>query len=275
MASLDNPQIPFPVEFQIYPYQQYSGLTNMAIDHYFASKFDKINKPIFRFYGWKPYCVSLGFHQSSKTIDKELLEKDGFELIKRPTGGRAIFHSEELTYSVIFPKAILSQNALYNYIHQILTQALNNLSYEVKLAMGKPKLPKLINQATDYPCFTRSAETEVEYDGKKLIGSAQKIYQNSILQHGSILIGNFHENLSKYLFTNENDRYLIEKELKSKTNCLNNISDSKISPEQIESEVLNQLESDDKISLIFMELEDDLTNTALREYKKEFENNEN
>ena len=157
-------------------------------------------------------------------------------------------------------------------MHETFTKVLNKLDYNVVLATNKPKLPKLKDLATDYPCFTRSAETEVEYDGKKIIGSAQKIYPNSILQHGSILIGNFHRNLSKYLITSENERNIIDKEIKSKTICLNKLNGKNITPQQIEEETLKQLESDDNISLIFKELKEELIKKAKKLYKNEFIN---
>jgi len=240
----------------------------MAVDHWFASNYEHNKHPVFRFYGWNPNCLSIGYHQSFSIIDTNALEKDGYEKIRRPTGGRAIFHSEELTYSVIFPKNILDQKKLYNYMHEIFTAALNNLGIEVILAENKPKLPKLVNHATDYPCFTRSAETEVEYNGKKLIGSAQKNYPDLILQHGSILIGKSHEKLSKYLNASENERKLIEQEIKSKTICLNSINEKKISIEVIEKEIFKQLESNDNISLIFKHLDDEIINKAITLYKK-------
>ena len=272
MALYANSIILPPLIFQLYPYNQYTGLTNMAIDHYIATNSEKTFNPIFRFYGWKPYCISLGYHQSENLIDKQLLKSYGYDFITRPTGGRAIFHSEELTYSIIFPKNILSQQQLYIYIHETFTKVLNKLDYNVVLATNKPKLPKLKDLATDYPCFTRSAETEVEYDGKKIIGSAQKKYPNSILQHGSILIGDFHRNLSKFLITNENERYIIDKEIKSKTICLNKLNRKNITPQQIEEETLKQLESDKNISLIFKELKEELLKKAQKLYIKEFNN---
>jgi len=114
----------------------------MAVDHYIASNFNKFKRPVLRFYGWKPYCISLGFHQSSNNIDVESLGKKGYELVKRPTGGRAIFHSEELTYSVIFPKTNLNQRELYIYIHKLFTLALKFIYLAV--ASNPETNPKLI-----------------------------------------------------------------------------------------------------------------------------------
>jgi lipoate-protein ligase A len=272
VVSFVNPQSLPSLEFQVFSYKQFDGLTNMAIDHYFASNNEIKNNPIIRFYGWNPYCLSIGYHQSIKSIDKKLLMNDGYDLITRPTGGRAIFHSEELTYSIIFPKNILTQKELYYYIHEIFTKALNKFGYNVTLARNKPKLSKLKNIATDYPCFTMSAETEVEYRGKKLIGSAQKIYKNLILQHGSILIGNSHTKLSKYLIVSQSDRNNVNEDIKSKTICLSSINRNEITPQQLEEETLRQLESNENISLIYKDIEEDLIDKARNLYKKDMVN---
>jgi lipoyl(octanoyl) transferase len=267
-----NPQKLPALQFQIFSYKQYSGLINMAIDHYLASDCLKTFDPIFRFYGWNPFCLSIGYHQSKKKIDMQNLENDNYNFIRRPTGGRAIFHAEELTYSVIFPKYILSQKELYSYIHSILASALNRLGYNVVFASKNAKLPKLEDVATDFPCFTRSAESEVEYNGKKLIGSAQKIYPNSILQHGSILIDDSHKNLSKYLIADNDQLNLINNEIKSKTICLKSIICKEITPQKIETEILRQLESGNNISLIFKEFDNQLINEFQKSYENEFNN---
>ena len=264
-------EIPIPLIFEIYPYKQFDGLTNMAIDHFFASEFEDQTKCIFRFYGWKPYCISLGFHQSAKLINNILLKKEGFDVVRRPTGGRAILHSEELTYCIIFPKHVWSQQSLYNYTHQIFLRVLRNLEFNVDLATLNPKLTKIENIASDYPCFTRSAETEVEYKSRKLIGSAQKIYEKSILQHGSILIGKYHENLSKYLNTDINERKLIQEEIQSKTACLKDTG-IEVNEDEIILETFDQLEKESNISLSFLEFDEKLVKEAIQLYKYKFKN---
>lgn len=272
MELYADPQKLPAFKFQIINYKRYNGLTNMAIDHYLASNSKKTFDPILRFYGWIPFCLSIGYHQSIKHIDIKKLKMDAYNYIRRPTGGRAIFHSEELTYSIIFPKNLLTQKELYSYIHGKLVNALNKLGYNVIFANKNTKLPRLKAMATDFPCFTRSAETEVEFNGKKLIGSAQKIYPNSILQHGSILIDDLHRNLSKYLIADENERNIIDKEINSRTICLKSILNKDITPEEIESEILKQLESDDNISLIFKDINKHLINKSKKFYENEFVN---
>jgi lipoate-protein ligase A len=197
--------------------------------------------PIFRFYGWSPFCVSIGYHQKDDLIDFTRLEKDGYDFVQRPTGGRAILHAEELTYSVIIPRNSIHHRHLYYIIHEIFTDALRSLGYPAELKNDNDKLGGLTHNANDFPCFTKSAQTEVQYMDKKLIGSAQKIYAGSILQHGSLLIGNKHEDLPNYLKVDSETKNSLKKEIKEKTTCLSEIKKDCISPEKIIKSIINQL----------------------------------
>jgi len=236
----------------------------MAIDHYFASNCQDNSIPVLRFYGWDPYCMSIGYHQKKELINIKTLTDDGYDLVRRPTGGRAIFHAGELTYGIISPKARTDQHHLYKFIHWILSTALNDLGYPVELKSDLEKLPRLRHEADDYPCFTRSAQTEVQFEGKKIIGSAQKIYKHSILQHGSILIGCEHEILPKYLLVDKSIKTSIDIEISKKTIHLNAIGKYNINIEKLITSILNQLDKLKNISLYFKQLNQD----ELRNAKK-------
>ena len=94
-----------------------TGKFNMAVDFFMAR--NHLDKPIFRIYRWKPYCISLGYHQNIDEIDVEKCDKDGIDIVRRETGGRAVYHSEKITYSMIIPKTseFYSDSILevYNY----------------------------------------------------------------------------------------------------------------------------------------------------------------
>ena len=214
----------------------------MAIDNYLSTKCQSNDQPILRFYGWSPFCVSTGYHQKDELIDLLKLQQDGYDFVQRPTGGRAILHADELTYSVIFPRNSIHHRQLYHFIHKIFTDALRSLGYPVELKNDNDKLSGLTHKAIDFPCFTKSAQTEVQYMNKKLIGSAQKIYAGSILQHGSLLIGNKHEDLPDYLKVKSATKNSLKKEIKERTTYLNEISKGNISPEKIIASIINQLE---------------------------------
>ncbi|GAG81974.1 unnamed protein product, partial [marine sediment metagenome] len=209
----------------------------------------KNDVPIFRFYGWSPFCVSIGYHQKDELVDFARLVEDGYDFVQRPTGGRAILHAEELTYSVIVPRELIHHRLLYRFIHNLFSDALQSLGYQVELKDDNDKLGGLTHSVNDFPCFTKSAQTEVQYKDKKLIGSAQKIYQGSILQHGSLLIGKKHETLTDYLKVDKNVKKSLKNEINEKTICLKEIIKDPISPEKIIESIINQLELAGNISL--------------------------
>jgi len=214
----------------------------MAVDYHLSSSLLENEMPVLRFYGWKPYCLSIGYHQKSELIDHTQLRQHGYDSVRRPTGGRAIFHAEELTYSVHIPKNLLHHQHLYLFIHEVFTSALCDLGYKVDLKSSKNALPKITNKPDDIPCFTKSAWSEIQFEGKKVVGSAQKINPESILQHGSILIGNIHLCISQYLNIKDDTRKILKKEMQEKTICLNEINPQPITPDLLITSILNQLE---------------------------------
>jgi lipoate-protein ligase A len=253
-VSSDKPaNIPY-FKLRIIPYMQYSGRDNMAIDTYFARECHENAESIIRFYGWKPFCLSIGCHQNKNIVDLKSLQRNGFQYVRRPTGGRAIFHAQELTYSAIFPKNLLNHQSLYEFIHLLFFKTLRSLGYSVTIKETKSIMPRIKDQSYDFPCFTKSAYSELHYDGKKLMGSAQKILKHSILQHGSLLIGRAHEQLPEYLNESDENKRLIKLEIQRKTKCLNSVKSKRISPERIMKAVIKQLELNKTILLNFKDL---------------------
>lgn len=178
------------------------GNFNMQYDIDLTKKISE-DECILRFYRWNPYCISLGANQSFTDINLIKAQKENIDVVKRPTGGRAILHSEELTYSVVFPLSLnYSVKDIYNQI---------NIALKKGLEIFNPELKKieLENSQTDFRnfykkdissiCFAVSAKYEINYSGKKLVGSAQRKIGNVVLQHGSILCGTHHLKLTDYL----------------------------------------------------------------------------
>jgi lipoate-protein ligase A len=227
----------------------------MAIDTYFARQCAEDSPPVFRFYGWEPCCLSLGYHQKDTLINFTKLERDGIDLVKRPTGGRAILHAEELTYSIVVPACMIHHHDLYQLTHLIMKQALTSLNYGVEILVTDESSPELRHRAEDFPCFTRSARTEVQFNKKKIIGSAQKIYPNAILQHGSILIGQQHKKLTDYLLVDSETRQYLTAELQAKTISLSEILDENITPKKLVAAILSQLEKNEDLSINFKEID--------------------
>ena len=201
----------------------------MAIDEVLATwVVPQERVPIFRVYGWQPYAISLGYGQNPNELDLQKCEQDEIDVVRRPTGGRAVFHAEEITYSVIFPKQsqfyspdILS---MYNLISQGLLAGLRLLGIQVELIKRNRNSQKSSSYKNNIPCFSFSADYEIVYQNRKLVGSAQRRYENSVLQHGSILTGTRHLNLSDYIsFSDESARVHFKNELASKTISISQI----------------------------------------------------
>ncbi len=179
-----------------------TGKFNMQFDIKLATEFSGEN-PILRFYRWKPFCISLGANQDFCSINEEKAASENIEVVKRPTGGRAILHSEELTYSVIYP--IGFNSSARDVYHQINLALLKGLKIydaaltDVELETEQPNFPNFYKEEKSIICFAVSAKSEIKFRGKKLIGSAQRKLGNTILQHGSILGTEHHKKIIDYL----------------------------------------------------------------------------
>lgn len=208
-----------------------TGKFNMEFDINLARSC-KPDEAYFRLYRWSPFCISLGANQSFDDINKELTALDGLEVVQRPTGGRAILHAEEITYSVIIPYSeIQSAKEIYHKISIALIKGLelyNPLLAKAELENLQPNFPKLLNEPTGVLCFGSTAKNEVKFKGKKLIGSAQRKLESVILQHGSILCGTFHKNLSKYINATEPVKKLLENDINERTTEIETILNSKV-----------------------------------------------
>jgi lipoate-protein ligase A len=170
----------------------------MALDVQLARSAKPTDSPILRLYQWRPWAISLGHHQSIAEIDLDRCRADGIDVVRRPTGGRAILHAEELTYSVVLPRAcgipMQTISSTYRLVSEALVSGLRTLGLDV--TFGKSSRVPYQTQA---PCFATSTLYEIQWRGRKLVGSAQRRYEDAVLQHGSILLGNAHLNLADYL----------------------------------------------------------------------------
>lgn len=161
---------------------------NMAIDEVLLDSCIKYNTSTLRFYYWENPTLSLGRNQKLSDINLKELEKNHFDIVRRPTGGNAVFHDDEITYSATFkiPQgkfgSIVESCRL---IHLAMAKALNKMGIITYLSPSMQvshKNPK----ASDPVCFAHASDTELIYDGIKLIGSAQMRRSGCLMQHGSI-----------------------------------------------------------------------------------------
>ncbi|MFZ5516757.1 MAG: lipoate--protein ligase family protein [Candidatus Zhuqueibacterota bacterium] len=211
------------------------GFTNMAIDEVLTTKSVPADKSsIFRIYGWKPYAISLGYNQDANELNLAKCKKNGIDIVRRPTGGRAVLHAEEVTYSVIIPKNsdFYSQDILatYNKISEGLLAGLLLAGVKAELVERfANETEKSSAYKNSIPCFSHSAKYEIAVQNKKLVGSAQRRYENAILQHGSILVGKYHLHLAEYIRqVDENHVLVFQQAMEKKT-----ISISEVLPHAI------------------------------------------
>ncbi|WP_080876239.1 lipoate--protein ligase family protein [Oceanobacillus timonensis] len=143
--------------------------------------------PVLRFYEWVPAGLSVGYFQKTKNrIDLQAVEKHGFHLVRRLTGGRAVLHDKELTYSVIIseqhPWMPKSVKDVYLILSKGLLEGYRNLGIAADFAVPEEKLAP----SQSAVCFEEPSWYELVIDNKKAAGSAQTRKQGVILQHGSI-----------------------------------------------------------------------------------------
>jgi lipoate-protein ligase A len=166
-----------------------SGAWNMAVDEAILEAVQNgKSPPTLRLYDWDPACLSLGYAQSIEDVDEAALAAHGWDVVRRPTGGRAILHIDELTYSVIGsdeePRLAGGVKESYLRLSSALLKSLDQLSVP---AIREGKKDKATRPQDENPvCFEAPSDYEITIEGKKLVGSAQARRKNGVLQHGSL-----------------------------------------------------------------------------------------
>lgn len=208
------------------PFEVKTGAENMQID---CDLLDNAilscqKEPILRLYGWSPACVSLGRNQRDDFVDKEFLKSKNIDIVRRLTGGRALLHDNEITYSFVCPVSELQngENVTESYkeISKILINVFKNLGVELDFG-GEKKFRGHV----DY-CMLISTGADLCYQDKKLIGSAQFRKNGYILQHGSILY--------------DYNRQLLEEIFKENVDTSSIISIKEINPKIKKTDIINE-----------------------------------
>lgn len=171
------------------------GACNMAVDEELLALAQAgETTPVLRFYGWDPPAVSLGrFQHIESAVNADACRRHGFDIVRRITGGRAVLHHHELTYSItarvdnpLFPSTVLGT---YKVIATGLLAGLKNLGIAAEMvSRGGRHTPLVEKKPKDPACFSSPSWYEILVNGKKIIGSAQRRMRGTFLQHGSILI---------------------------------------------------------------------------------------
>jgi lipoate-protein ligase A len=171
------------------------GVYNMALDEELLARAQAgEDRPVLRLYAWQPPAVSLGRFQKRETaVNAEACKRLGYDIVRRITGGRAVLHDKELTYSIIartdnplFPGTVLGT---YKVIAAGLLAGLGNLGIPAEIvSRGGRHAERVDTKAKDAACFSSPSWYELLVNGRKIVGSAQRRVSGAFLQHGSILM---------------------------------------------------------------------------------------
>ncbi len=177
----------------VLPYAVADGARNMAVDEAML-ELAAGGSTLLRFYGWEPWCLSLGRHQTApdRLLGRSPAElRPGVDAVRRPTGGRSVFHGPEITYAFACPaRAWGGPRAVLRTVHRALAEGLRAVGVPLDTTQGDDAEARLAKAAriSAASCFRDPAPGELTVRGRKLVGSAQCRRRGSVLQHGSILL---------------------------------------------------------------------------------------
>jgi lipoate-protein ligase A len=200
------------------------GATNMAVDEAILSAMiEGASPPTLRFFGWSPPCLSLGRNQPLADVDRKACRAAGVDVVRRATGGRAILHTDELTYSVALlqtdPRATGDILTSYQYLSQGLLAGLRHLGVkaaQAAQAAGQRKVPA----GPTAVCFETPSKYEITVGGRKLVGSAQWRARGGVLQHGTLPLCGDITRIVTYLTFSEAERGAQRQALRARATTL-------------------------------------------------------
>jgi lipoyl(octanoyl) transferase len=229
------------------------GAWNMALDESILEHIGRGESiPTLRLYAWDPACLSLGHAQPFADVDVVRLRERGWEVVRRLTGGRAILHTDEITYSVIAPndEPRLAGSVLESY---------NRLAQALLLAVQQLELPVEMKELADHVsnvsytnpvCFEVPSTYEITVNGKKLIGSAQARKKDGVLQHGSLpLTGDLTRICQALVFAEETAREEASKRLLARAATIESALGREVSWETAAQSFIHAFESQLGLSL--------------------------
>lgn len=202
------------------------GPWNMAVDEaLLISVVEGSSPPVLRFYAWSPPCLSLGVNQPYADVAEARLRARGWDIVRRPTGGKAILHTDELTYAVLAPsqEPRVQGDVLtaYRNLAQGLLAGLRHLDVPVTMEEHREAWEQQRHQPV---CFHVPAIYEITVRGKKILGSAQSRKLRGVLQHGTLpLYGDITRILDVLTFAHESERARARQHLKARATTLSEV----------------------------------------------------
>lgn len=195
--------------------------------------------PTLRLYAWEPFCLSLGYGQRYREVDAEHIAARGWQIVRRPTGGQAILHGDELTYSVALPMGHpLTTGDVVESYRKISTALLRALTY-LGLQPRADKGVSISREAKGPVCFEVPSHYEVTVGGRKLVGSAQVRKKAGLLQHGTLpLYGDIARICDALCYENEAERDAAKAQVRYRALTLFDALDEMISWEQAANAII-------------------------------------
>ncbi|MDD4170020.1 MAG: lipoate--protein ligase family protein [Desulfotomaculaceae bacterium] len=201
---------------------------NMAVDEALVTRHARgESPPVLRLYTWSPPALSLGYFQKTAGIRFDLLDNLGIVPVRRSTGGRAVLHYGDLTYSLAvslgqgIPHGLVDS---FRYLCQGLLETFASLGIEARLGSDR------LRQPFPAACFALATPGDITWRGRKFVGSAQKRFDTTILQHGSILVRSQGEILCKLFSDTERVK---PQALLEKITCLEEILGRQVALEEV------------------------------------------
>jgi lipoate-protein ligase A len=173
------------------PFAARSPYENMAFDEFLLDDFIESGIPYFRLYAWKPAGLSIGVNQNLAAIDTDKCKADNIPVVRRITGGGAILHDEELTYSLVFPLELFGAGSTVPDSFEAVTAFILEMyrSFGLDPVYAKDAFPERRHGERSSFCFSSSEMYDITVNGKKIGGNAQARRKNAVFQHGSIPLG--------------------------------------------------------------------------------------
>jgi lipoate-protein ligase A len=215
--------------------------TNMAIDEAMLTLHSQGKvPPTVRFYGWNPATLSVGYFQRvEKEIHLEAVERYRLGFVRRPTGGRAVLHDQELTYSVVVseahPTIPQSVTEAYRVISMGLLHSFKDLGLDAYFSTPNTEKEKdALKQPRSAVCFDAPSWYELVVEGRKVAGSAQTRQKGVILQHGSILLDIDEDMLfDVFKFPNERVKERMKSKFSTKAVAINQLRSDPVTLEEV------------------------------------------
>lgn len=248
-------QLDFPAaEWRLILTPPANGAWNMAVDEAILEQVgNAAQPPTIRLYAWDPPCLSIGYAQPIADLDLVRLNQRGWQLVRRPTGGRAILHTDELTYSICAPhhEPRLAGGVLESY--RILSAGLLETLHRLDIPAESQAASPAQSQAA--VCFEVPSNYEITNDGRKLVGSAQARRKEGVLQHGTLpLYGDLGRIIQVLAFPDEPARKTATDRLHARAATLQEILGRTISWEQAAQAFISAFEQALNIRLVGADL---------------------